>query len=223
MESAIRFGIYRSIFIIVFICGAYSLKAQEFTDKQEAYIQISLLKRGALVVRLRTNEKKIELYQNAGKTALADELKAKQKKQNIEIIKAFKEAYTYSAVYFIYAEDYTKLLIDGQASGYFLNEDLEIDSSIVFSDMNYFFCDFGPVYAEVISNPNDPKNKVVSSSPAFQEALVIKDYDMVQLLSPFPFYAKVRFYEFEDAVERLNNDLFKFYAKVMGKEKNDED
>lgn len=109
-----------------------------------------------------------------------------------------------------------KKVLAGEKNGYFVNENLEVDSSIIMDKVNYLFCDFGPVFVQAIENQIDPKNKVVTSTPAFQEAfLVIKDHSLTQLLDPFPFYVKVRFYEFDKPARKLNNNFFKHLSESL--------
>lgn len=218
MGNAIRFGIYSIVFVLFCFSINTPLMAQEadMSDRLLAFEQIIALKNGALVVRIRTNDKKIELYKNAGKENLAKDLEEKYAERNMEMIKGVKESFTFCPVYFIFSEDFSKVL-NGERTGIFLNENLEIDNSITLDELTYFFLDYGSVYAELISNPNSPRNKEVTSTPVQQSALVIKDHNMVQLLSPFPFYSSVKFNEFEKAAKHLSSDCFKFYAKAVSK------
>ena len=228
MGNAIQFGIYRFFFLLVglLICN-FSLAQkvdilEDSTDKLDSYTYIQNLKKGALIVRLRINSKKVEAYRNAGNEDLALKLEAQQKEKNLNMLLAFKNNFTFCPVYFIYADDYNKVLA-GEKNGYFINESLEVDSSIIMDKVNYLFCDFGPVFVQAIENQIDPKNKVVTSTPAFQEALVIKDHSLTQLLDPFPFYVKVRIYEFDNAALKLNDTFFAHLSKSWTKIKKEDE
>ncbi|MCB9256145.1 MAG: hypothetical protein H6579_03350 [Chitinophagales bacterium] len=222
MGNAIQFGIYKFCILFVLLAFSSMLRAQvendSLTDRMKAYESIDFLKNGALIVRLRSNSKKIDAYRSSGNTALADKLEQQQHDRNLAMLQGFKENFDFCKLYFIWADDYKRIL-DGENSSFFLNEKMEVDSTIRLNQNYFLFCDFGPVYVQALENQYDPKNKVVSSTPAFQEALVIKDLSLTQLLDPFPFYVKVRFYEFGAAAEKLNSGLYKYLAKSWSKKK----
>lgn len=222
MGNAIRFGIYRLgiLFFLTLLSNPLfsQVDGDNLSDRMESFETIDLLKKGALIVRLRTNSKKIDAYRSAGNTDLADKLEEQQHSRNLDMLLAFKTNFDFCPVYFIWSEDYKRVL-DGEKSSFFLDENMEVDSSIVLTQNYFLFCDFGPVYVQAIADQYDPKNKMVSSTPAFQEALVIKDTSLTQLLDPFPFYVKVRFFEFASAAEKMNSSLYKYLSKSWSKNK----
>lgn len=216
MGNVTRYGIYSIASIFFFLCFQINVNAQD-SDRELAFQQIENLKSGALIVRLRVNSKKVAAYQSVGNDELANKLIEKQRQRNFEMMAAFISNFDYCPVYFIYANDYI-YLNDGLKKGFFVGENLEVDTSIVLNELNYFYCDFGTVYQQALANQTDGNTKMVTSTPMLQEALVIKNKQLTQLLDPFPFYAKVRFYEFDNAVNNLNQNLFKFLGKTWAKE-----
>jgi len=48
------------------------------------------LKHGALVVRLKTNDKSVDAYRKAGQNTLADKIVAERAEKNLKIVEAFK-------------------------------------------------------------------------------------------------------------------------------------
>jgi hypothetical protein len=223
MGNVIRFGIYRVAFIAFLMLGFSLLEAQESdlpvqysTDRTSAFEDIKALKNGALIVRLRTNSKKVDAYRSAGNESLALKLEEQLIERNRNMLLGFKQNFNFCSVYFIYSNDY-KYLLEGRRSGYFVNDKLEIDSSIVLNELFYLFCDFGPVYVQAFDNQIDPLHKVETSTPAFQEALVIKNLQLNQLMDPFPAFVKVRLYEFDEAADKLSKNLFAFLAKDWSK------
>lgn len=114
MGNAIQFGIYRIFFIVIGVSFCNLSVAQKVekmevcTDKKESYEFIQNLKKGALIVRLRINSKKVEAYRSVGNEELALKLEAQQKENNLNMLLAFKNNFTFCPVYFIYANDYQK-------------------------------------------------------------------------------------------------------------------
>lgn len=227
MANATQFGIYNMNFriLILFIFISNCVFSQSDTrvfdtfsnDREKAQTQIVLLKSGALIVRLKTQDRKIEAYKNAGNTKLVNKLEKELNIFNSNLIESFNKYYNFSKVYFIFPLDYNELLA-GKNSGYFLNNKMHKDASIEINfEDDFFVCEYGVVYDEDIIDQNNAKTKVVTSTPRQQDALVIKDLDLVQLLSPFPAYVSIRLKTVDKSVENLNNSLHKFYNKVLEK------
>lgn len=184
-------------------------------DREKAFTQIALLKNGALIVRFRTQDRKIEAYRNAGNIKLANQLEKELSDFNKALAQAFKTYYQFSKVFFMYPADYSKFL-EGDTVGYFYNYNLELDTTIAIDRLDDFFiCEYGPVYAEDIIDPNNARTKVVTSTPMLQDALVIKDTDLNQLLSPFPNHVSIRLKTIEKSVENLDRNLQKFFNRAL--------
>ena len=182
-----------------------------YNDKIRATDEINLLFENALIVRLKTNRRKIEAYQKAGMMEKADKLEKELNMTNQETIQIFKRNFSFCPIYFINAEDYNLAL--NEQPGIFLNERGEKDESIVFDYRSFLFCDRGAAYAPVIANQKDANTKMVSSTPSIQDAFVIKNMDLEQLVEPFPYKAAIRFDNIEGAVSNLNSSLINFYGK----------
>lgn len=163
------------------------------TDAKKAREQIIQLRNdGALVVRLFLTKKKIELYRQYGNEKLANQLKEKLDFENSLLVTAFSDStFSFCPVYFIETNDYGRV-INGEESGYFLNKNLEVDSSIVMKEDYVLFLERGPVYDQV-SVDDSYTTSETSSTPVLFDALVIKDINMVQLVKPFPFFKKIYF------------------------------
>tara|TARA_B110000037_G_C17125828_1_gene508046 strand:+ start:912 stop:1850 length:939 start_codon:yes stop_codon:yes gene_type:complete len=163
------------------------------TDAEKAKIQIVKLRNeGALVVRLFLTKKKIELYRKYGNEKLANQLKAKLMLENSLIATAFADStFSFCPVYLIDTKDYGRV-INGEKSGYFLNSNLEVDSSITMKEKYFFFVERGPVYDQVTADNSFTRSET-TSAPVLSDAFVIKDLDMNQLAHPFPFFKKIFF------------------------------
>ena len=170
------------------------------SDIEKAESQIVQLKEnGALVVRLHLTKTNIEMYRKYGDIKTADRLQKDLENTNFLNTLAFLDStFTFCPVYFIDSKDYGKV-INGIKSGYLLGKDLKVDSSIVIKEDFLLFVDRGSVY-EQVGNGKDFKHAVTSSTPVIQDALVVKDLDMNQLVGPFPFYKTVRTPGFETSM-----------------------
>lgn len=217
MDNATPFGIYRKVVLIAIMVllantNFFAQNAEDFSsDREEAFSNIIALKNGNLIVRLKSQDRKIMAYRAAGNKKFADRLERELKEFNQNLVNAFIQYYSFSNVYFIHSNNY-ELVRNEISSGYFLNERLEVDSSIVLSfNSEYFFCEHGSVYAETLENSNKSRRKTVTDTPMQQDALVIKDYSLIQLISPFPNYVSIRLKEMNKVVEKMNNRLHNFY------------
>ena len=99
------------------------------------------LKSGSLVVRLKTNQKSVDAYRRAGKIYVAERIETERRNQNLKLYWAFRNHFTFCKVYFIYAHE-TQRFLDGER-GIFLDRELNHDTSIVFTDSEYIFCEYG--------------------------------------------------------------------------------
>ena len=152
---------------------------------------VNLKENGALIVRVLLSKKKIGLYRKAGQTKLADKLQKKLDDTNHYISLAFLDStFSFCPVYIIDAKDYGRVL-NGEKSGFFLNKDLKVDSSIVMKEDYFLFIDRGDVYESVGENF---KNSETTGTPVIQDAFIIKDKDLKQLAKPFPFYKRIMAY-----------------------------
>ena len=200
----------------------WSIREQEY---YRGLIRAFELKEGALVVRISTNHRKISTIQrlinnpnvsNRSKRRLRKKLKrTKQETEETakQMLVSFITAYHFSALYFMY-DTSTHHLKSGKKQGYFLNKQLEIDSTIKLKEGHYFTCDYGNV-----------------SSHRALKGVVIKDKDSNVPPIPFPGTASGAGYNTDvigdllgkkgylrgvpKSVKLLNKRLEKFVAKGL--------
>lgn len=213
-------------FILLFLLSAASrVTGQDTTftraptNRYLASEQIKALKLGALVVRLKTNDKSVEAYRRAGQTELADKITIEREKQNQKIAEAFKYYFTFCKVYFIYAKNTESLL--KREPKIFLNEKLELDTTIKLTEDYFLIAEYGSYttnervdeyhYSGVYKT--QPSNSTASSS-----ALVVIDTTLNQLQEPFPFYEPVYLGGFIKSVEQLSHNMEKSYSNFTYKE-----
>jgi|GEM_PF-3016950 hypothetical protein len=209
-------GLYIIFFLILrSICnagGADTTLTVPDDNFFKAAHEIYGLKHGALIVRLKTNDKSVDAYRKAGQNALADKIVADRVQLNQNIADAFKYYFSFCKVYFIYAKNSDALL--RREPGIFLNEKLQPDTSIKLKEKYFLIAEYGSYtsnervdeyhYSGVYTT--EPSNSTASSS-----ALVILDTTFTQLQEPFPFAATVYLGGYVKAVEQLNKQLEKVY------------
>lgn len=182
------------------------------TNKDVAIQQITALKGGALIVRLKTSDKSVEAYRRNGRTEVAERIIEERKAQNQKIINAFRTGFDFCKIYFIYASS-TNDLLEGK-KGIFLNDTLAIDPSIELQDSFFLIAEYGAVTANMRGDEYHYKNvnkTEATSSTSTTSALFMSDTTLVQLKEPFPFYQIVLLENYVKAVERMNNALHRFY------------
>ena len=195
MVKEIQFGIckivcMKTLFSVIFLVISLISFSQENemykSDRKKAFAQIKELKDGVLVLRLTLHKKNAELYRAAGNVKLADKLEKDLREQNRLLALTFLDkSFNFCPVYIIEASNYGRV-INGDASGFFLDRNLNVDSSITLTNKNIYFIEIGSVY-EVVRKDDSFLKSEVSSTPVIQNALVIKDKNMEQLMKPFPF------------------------------------
>ena len=128
-----------------------SSRYDSLVSKERAAQELKSLKTGTLVVRLKTNDKSVKGYAEAGKQNIANRIIEDRKIQNTAIMRAFKSYYTFSKLLFIYARD-TKRFLKGE-KGIFLNDALAYEPSIALKDTFFLIAEYGAAAGASISRP----------------------------------------------------------------------
>lgn len=149
--------------------------------------QINQLKRGALVVRLKTNSMAIKGLRAQGRTKEADLLEAETFVINKNTMFAWLEHYNFSKVYFI-TSNTSDSLLKGQRSGLFLDTNLRVDPSITMTESFYLIAERDYAYNSSIGfvTEAEAKSVVEKGNPAKPMAFIIKNKYGHQLKNPFP-------------------------------------
>ncbi len=196
-------------------------------ERQRASATLRALKSGAVVVRLKTNDKSVAAYRKAGRDDVADRIVEDRKKQNLKMYYAYKTHFTFCPVYFIYAKD-TKELLKGNRN-IFLNQDLNYDSTVTFNYTNFIFSEYGtaegysdfsdfsglPVSGRYDARTMDTVSTEHNTMPATTSALLFLDKHLNQLQRPFPFITGVYLDAYNSAVKNLNRELEKAYYRLV--------
>lgn len=192
--------------VFSFTCSVYG------QQKTSALELIENLKNGAAIVRLYVNKPKVDMLQKsindartpeAEKMALEKILADHQLDRELyvkRVIKAFKENYNFSKVYFMNDYDQKKLK-DGVRSGIFLDENGRLDSSIKLEEQHFLIFGRG-------NNDETIHISQLSGEPMPSE------FPTSYKRSIFNFFSYVFSTDkLSDYVKKLNEKLKKFYFK----------
>lgn len=154
-----------------------------------AYAQINLLKKGALLVRLKTNSRAISKLKSAGNIDLATNLEKETELENRIIMSAYKKEFTFCPVYFFYSEC-SDSIRKNNITGIFIDSTLQVNSSIVCKASFYLIAEQDGIYnsslglvPESIANAAREKGSYTRDA-----AIVVKNKYFIQLHKPFPFF-----------------------------------
>lgn len=155
--------------------------------KQIAREQIKKLKEGILVVRLSSNHRKIAALQSlldGGALSKKDQQRIENQlrttlenthKANARMITAFKTYYDFSEAFFM-LDTSSQVLKKGKQKGIFLNDSLEVDSTLSLNNRDFHVARFG--------------NLDQANSTGFK-AMILMDKNFKDLQGPFPFYVRI--------------------------------
>lgn len=200
------------ILALIFLSFGQAIFAQKPEKLRTiAFRQIQTLHHnGALILRLHLHPKNVALYRKAGQAEIAEKIEAKNNNRNKILVSALlDESFAFCPVYVIDAKDYKKIQA-GEKKGFFLNQQLAIDSTIKLQHDTFFVLDVGAVYDNIIEMKNGKRIISQENKAITHRALVIKDKNLNQLVQPFPFYTKLN---------NLNLDIRNLVIKPEMREK----
>jgi hypothetical protein len=160
-------------------------------SKVVAYWQISELKAGAIVVRLRNNRLLIEQLNKTGNKALARQKIMEQYAMNKNTMMAYMDHLDFCKVYFIYSNSSDSLL-NGSRKGIFLDTTLKINPEIEMKENFYVLAERDYGYNSTIGFVKEDSARSVNESGTAVRmmAIVLKNKYTHQLKAPFPYLIK---------------------------------
>lgn len=189
----------------------------EFHHNREdvAKAQIVKLKQGALLVRLRTNQKAIDALKSAGNIDLATQVERETFLKNKMIVSAFIKEFHFCPVYFFYS-NVSDSVKHKNIQGVFLDTNLQIDPHIICRASFYLIAEQGEVVnsslgiVSLMEAPNARETGVGSK----EAAIVLKNRFFIQLHKPFPYYTKgYKLKKYPLYVKKLDAMLQSFYQE----------
>tara|TARA_R110002072_G_scaffold116482_1_gene246967 strand:+ start:315 stop:1577 length:1263 start_codon:yes stop_codon:yes gene_type:complete len=167
--------------------------------------QIRNLRDGALLVRLKTSQPKIDALERLGFAQEAEEVRKQQRTENRSLMKTMKAYYNFSEVRFFYSNR-SKAVRREKFDGIFVNDSLVEDSSIVLHNKkNIFTAEFAKLEEDTAKYFSHYEWRITGNFAMMRVpvyygpgghtflALVVKDHNFKQLHRPFPFYSRAAF------------------------------
>jgi hypothetical protein len=154
-----------------------------------AYAQINLLKKGALLVRLKTNNRAITKLKAAGNIDLATNLAKETELENKIVMSAYKKEFNFCPVYFFYS-DFSDTIRKGILTGVFLDSNLTINPSIACKASFFLIAEQDGIYNSSLGiiPESFAKHASENGSYARDAGIVLKNKYFLQLNKPFPFF-----------------------------------
>jgi hypothetical protein len=154
-----------------------------------AYAQINALKKGALLVRLKTNKRAISKLKSAGNYDLATNLEKETELENKIIMSAYKKEFTFCPVYFFYSES-SDSIRKNNLSGIFVDTTLQVNPSIVCNASFFLVAEQDAIYNSSLGLVPEPLAKTSRESGSYsrEAPIVVKNKYFIQLHKPFPFF-----------------------------------
>lgn len=158
----------KNITLVLLLVIKFSCFAQ--SDLAQAKEQLHQMKNGVLLVRLFTNDAKIESLVAAGKTSEANKATDLQYRENKDILLSFSQIFQFCPVFFFYSSD-SEAIRHGNFEGKVFDASLSlVDPSEI----------KGTVFTAEFS---ETENLGI-------EGLIIMDSQLFPLEAPFPFYQR---------------------------------
>lgn len=208
---------------LLFVLNSYTqdtLTPKEFRNlkRQMAKDDIRALKKSVLLVQLKTKQHTIDAYIRKGNTKKAEKIKNLLNQDNKNIIKGFKEYFTFCPVYFYYSTDMKKVKSKDLSSVSFLDDSLKVKAiSVNFDTTNYYLANIGTSNYQNTTLNNIPNFKIEYNNYVNFEALLIKNKEFQQLSVPFPYYTKthekIKVSDIKrwETIKKMNARLHNFY------------
>jgi hypothetical protein len=150
--------------------------------------QINQLKKGALVVRLKTNQLAITALRSQGNTQAALKLEAETFAINKNTMFAYIENFTFCKVYFM-PSNFSDSLLKGARKGIFLDTNLRVSANIEMTENFYLLAERGYAYNSSLGfvPESDAKSVQEKGNPTKPMAIVLKNKYGHQLKNPLPY------------------------------------
>lgn len=155
--------------------------ARESANELAKEEEIIPFKRKSLVmlVRLKTDGKRIKILENSGYMVDAQELREKIAAENQLTMDAFRLGYTLGEVRFFY-DTFSTAIAEERYEGILFDENKVFSDSIITDTTDILIAEFGSPYSEAFG-----------SSSGF--GLVVYDHQFNQMKEPFPYYVSTQF------------------------------
>jgi hypothetical protein len=194
-----------------------SFKNFNHLKHEVAKAQINALKKGALLVRLKTNESAISKLKAAGNYDLAAQIERETFLTNKQIVRGFTKEFNFCPVYFFYST-YSDSVKHKNTEGIFLDTTLALNPNIRCNANFYLIAENNGIYDSSLGIvPEEQAEKAKETGTLTKNvAIVVKNRYYIQLHKPFPYFQKgYKMSIYSSYVRKFNNHLNEFYKKNM--------
>lgn len=180
-----------------------------------AKAQIISLKKGALLVRLKTNANTIHRLKAAGNMDLATQVERETFLNNKTIMRAYRKEFNFCPVYF-FNSDCSDSVKHKNLAEIFLDSNLVLDPAIICNASFYLIAEQGTICESslgLVSEAQAP-SAIERGAGSKEVSIVVKNRYFIQLHKPFPYYQSgYNIKKYGDYVKRFNMLLTDFYTK----------
>lgn len=184
---------FPAVLITFILISSYNLQAQE--SKSNKYPKREFIrdfKNGVLLVRLQDKSLTLKTLKERGMAKESEDLAAKQRRENQEIILSFSHVFSFCPVYFFYAQD-SEAIRNGDYESKVFNAQQQ--SVSIPPEKHVFTAEFG-----------ETENLGI-------DGLIISDSKLLKLEDPLPYFE--RRYAFFGLVERSKARMIERYNKKL--------
>ncbi len=198
------------LLLILNSCSKYQAR------RTNALQNIEMLRENVLLVRLKSEDKKIAALQKRNQQAAIVRTKNELLKQNTAIINAFKDNFKFCDLYFFYANEAKFLRNEEHDKLTLYNSKLQPVADNSFITKGYLIAALDYIHEIQFVGENETVRKAVSSTFGYP-SLVLMDKDFVQLDKPFPRRVINRGGDLLDPEEvaMLDLNLFQYYKRSI--------
>lgn len=194
-------------------------KKNKITHSEEEIVN---LKSGALIVLLQKKSKTIEAYRSKGLEAEARKVETEQNYLNKTLYNAFKQSYTFSKVYFAWAEDLEKIR-NGERTSIFLDSNLQRIPGVPMNEDYFLIAEYGDLYSTTVGYADTAtmQKQYEKGEVMRKNTIVVKNAYRLQLKRPFPYYqTSHKPKNLHWKIRKWNKRLEDYYKKVLAMKKN---
>ena len=152
-----------------------------------------------IIVRLKENLRRVLALREQGYPSDANEEENNTRLDNLAIMNAFKQKFTYLPVFFFYDTD-NKEVLNGNFEGILLNDDAKRDSSIQLPQKQYLLAEFAQLFDE-------------TTQTSGMYGLVIYDNKFKNIREPFPAFTSnvYGFLNTGEVIAKFQKKLIKYF------------
>ncbi|MEO9258039.1 MAG: hypothetical protein ABI207_06630 [Crocinitomicaceae bacterium] len=181
--------IYTILFLALFGTYFTSFAQKNGGGKERADADLKALHNGYLFFQLFDREDtKNSIRNHLGEKAV-QQYEAEEKEKQDNLMKAFRENYTFSKVLFFYSHDKEKIKNNDFSSVKFYTDSNQLVSNDTIDFSHFFIGEVSRI--EIDSSIYTDEKGVEHKTPNYSfSALIVRDRNFVQLGNPFPYYVR---------------------------------